>query len=357
MQRLLTLCLTFLLLATASLVLANEDDNAEHTAERTQQMGLSAEQIESIEIVAFEALTPNRDLMHDRWYKRVNGTAHVYDAPGGNHIRTIDEGFNFVTALQEENGWTRINGNEWVQSAQLENTNSVVSSFTGFLLPDEMPTDYIMAWSLVNMYPSPAPGADPSSEFDMIYRYTPIRIYATVEVDGIRWYQIAPDQWVHQYRVAKISPLANVPETVDTDIWVGIDLYEQVVIAYEGGKPVFATLVATGLPRWPTYEGTFHIYYRNPREYMSWGTVGDDFYSLEEVPWTMYFDDGRALHGAYWHDGFGYRRSHGCVNMSITDARWMYEWVREYMGGKNRSADVEEGPAVYVYSSDTYVEQ
>jgi len=55
---------------------------------------------------------------------------------------------------------------------------------------------------------------------------------------------------------------------------------------------------------------------------VSWGTVGEDFYSLEEVPWTMFFDEGRALHGAYWHDSFGYRRSHSCVNLSITDAKW-----------------------------------
>jgi len=136
---------------------------------------------------------------------------------------------------------------------------------------------------------------------------------------------------------------------------VSIDLYEQVVIAYEGASPVFATLVSTGLPRWPTREGLWQIYFRNPRDYMSWGTVGDDFYALEEVPWTMFFDQGRALHGAYWHDGFGYRRSHGCVNMSITDAHWMYTWVAEDMGSF-RSADREEGPEVYVYSSGEYAD-
>jgi lipoprotein-anchoring transpeptidase ErfK/SrfK len=52
-----------------------------------------------------------------------------------------------------------------------------------------------------------------------------------------------------------------------------------------------------------------------------------DAYYLEDVPWTMYFDEARALHGAYWHNGYGYPRSHGCVNLSPGDARWLYEWA------------------------------
>ena len=119
-------------------------------------------------------------------------------------------------------------------------------------------------------------------------------------------------------------------------------------------QPDAATLVATGLPRWPTEEGTFNIYYRRTREPMSWGTPGDDFYALEEVPWTMYFDEGRALHGAYWHDGFGFRRSHGCVNMTITDAHWLYRWVAEEYETLNSPRAEDGGPAVYVYSSGVY---
>lgn len=299
-------------------------------------------------------LPPDQSLMHDRWYHEVIGRVEVYDAPNGNVVRVIEEGFNFVTVLSQENGWAQINPNEYVRSEQLTESNWVVSSFTGVFLPEEG-LDYTMAWVLVNLYPSPEPGANPSEAFEMIYRYTRVNIYETVVIDGERWYLIDEGQWVHQYHVAKILPLKEAPEGVDTELWISLDLYEQVLIAYEGMTPVFATLISTGLPRWPTYEGLFHIYFRNPREHMSWGTVGDDFYSLEEVPWTMFFDHGRALHGAYWHDGFGYRRSHGCVNMSITDSRWLYDWVADHMGSR-RSADVEEGPAVYVYSSDEYEE-
>ena len=62
---------------------------------------------------------------------------------------------------------------------------------------------------------------------------------------------------------------------------------------------------------------------------MSGATTADrsDYYYLEDVPWTMYFDEKRALHGAYWHNGFGYARSHGCVNLSVGDSRWLYDWA------------------------------
>jgi hypothetical protein len=55
---------------------------------------------------------------------------------------------------------------------------------------------------------------------------------------------------------------------------------------------------------------------------------GSDRYYLEDIPWAMFFDQGRAFHGEYWHDHLGYRSSHGCANLSFSDARWLYEWAR-----------------------------
>jgi hypothetical protein len=48
---------------------------------------------------------------------------------------------------------------------------------------------------------------------------------------------------------------------------------------------------------------------------------------VEHVPWVLLFQGHNALHGAYWHDRFGQRRSHGCVNLAPKDARWIFEWV------------------------------
>lgn len=340
------------LMTTALIVSATE--NCEEDAEScdTTEYGISAEEIAlnpepNVELIPF-----NEDLIYDRWYKQVNGTVAVHDAPNGNVIRNIDAGFNFVTALEEQDGWTKINTDEWVQTANLVNAGGSVSRFTGVQLPEE-DLPYTVAWTLVNLYPSKVPGGDPRESNGMHYRYTLVYIYDSVEIDDYRWYQIGENKWVHQFNVAKIQPI-ETPEDVDTDRWISIDLYEQTLIAYEGDRPVFATLIATGLDRWPTREGVYNIYYRKTRKHMSGGVVGDDYYFLEEVPWTMFFDEGRALHGAYWHDAFGYRRSHGCVNLSLTDAHWLYQWVAETFDGKLTSADVEEGPAVYVYSTDQY---
>lgn len=332
-------------------ILVSITTNAETDADGPT-FGLSEAQILAYNAPEFAQPSVDRDLLHDRRYQEVTGNLNVYDAPGGNVIRTLDAGFNFLTVLEvRDDGWTQINRGEWVQSSNLTDANHIVSNFAGIFLPDDMP-EYPVAWMLINAYPSSEPGGDPRESNGLIYRYTRVNIFASVEIEGWRWYQIGPDKWIHQTGVSKVIPIER-PPLVETERWIGIDLYEQNLVVYEGEKPIFATLVATGLPRWPTFEGTFNVYYRRVRHDMSWGTPGDDFYFLEEVPWTMFFDEGRALHGAYWHDGFGYRRSHGCVNMTITDAHWLYNWVAEEFDSLN-SPDIEEGPAVYVYSSGAY---
>jgi lipoprotein-anchoring transpeptidase ErfK/SrfK len=213
---------------------------------------------------------------------------------------------------------------------------------------------------LVDTYASTIPGVEATEDDPnavLLKKYDRINIYSSttvVDENGKEriWYQVGPNQWLHQFNVSKFEALKTLPEGVDTDLWFAIDVYEQNVTMYRGTTPVFITLTGTGLDRWPTYEGLFHIYFRNERENMSWGTVGDDYYLIEEVPWTMYFDGGRALHGAYWHNAYGYRRSHGCVNLSITDAHYIYEQVDAFLGEDAGSS--VDGPAVYVFSSGTY---
>lgn len=349
------LCILSLCLITFSTATAQDECNNEEATcpvNPPEVTGLDKGTIESYSGPATVALSIAERFLHDRRYQQVEGILNIYDAPNGNIIRVLDEGYNFLTVLNmREDGWTQINHNEWVLSAQLTDTNHIISRFTGVLLPEPMP-QYPIAWMLVNAYPASSPGEDPSEVNGLLPRYTQINIFASVEINGWTWYQIGVDKWVHQTSVARITPVER-PESIQTKRWLSIDLYEQTLVAYEESRPLFATLVSTGLPRWPTHEGTFHIYYRQTRHDMSWGIPGDDFYYLEEVPWTMFFDEGRALHGAYWHDGFGYRRSHGCVNLSISDANWLYHWVAEDFSRMN-SPDIEEGPAVYVYSSGEY---
>ncbi len=313
-----------------------------------ETVGVTPEEIKAYPEPNVTRLYGNTTLINDRIYRRVNDAIEIYDAPNGDYKSTLGQGFNFVTVLQFMDGWAEISQDAWVRADQL-NEDVAQSTYAGVLLPEES-LPYTAAWVLVNLYPSRTPGGDPSEANELLLRYTLVNIYTSVELDGWRWYQVGDDQWVHQTKVAKILPLER-NEEINTEKWVSVDLYEQVAIAYEGETPVYATLISSGLADWPTNEGLFHIYVRYPRAIMSGGFDQPDFYYLEEVPWTMYFDEDIALHGAYWHDGFGYRRSHGCVNMSITDAHWLYEFTASEFDFEVAN---DTGAAVLVYSSDDY---
>jgi hypothetical protein len=68
----------------------------------------------------------------------------------------------------------------------------------------------------------------------------------------------------------------------------------------------------------------------------------------------MYFYRGYGLHGAYWHDGFGSGRSHGCVNLSPRDARWLFDWASPSLPeGRQAMLSKEDSPGTWVYVYST----
>jgi hypothetical protein len=285
-------------------------------------------------------LAPNMEEISKFAFRRiVGGEATIYDAPGGNPIGTIAKGFNYVSVTGQQGDWIKINDGQWMPASQLAIARP--SEFTGVYLDGGLA--YPMAWMLVSGYPSRAPGTAPDQSQPIIERYTRLNIFATTEVDGWQWYLVGPEQWVKQTSVARVLFVDRPPQVKGR--WFAVDLYEQVMVAYDDDTPVFATLVSSGLEDWPTNEGIFNVWSRQTNGNMSGAEGGADFYSLENVPWVMYFDDAISLHGTYWHDGFGYRHSHGCVNLTITDAYWAYNWSLD--GGY-------EHPYVYVYSSGQY---
>jgi hypothetical protein len=287
-------------------------------------------------------------VIYDRIYRKLNGGVNIHDAPGGTIITTMGPGFSYITVNEVQGDWTRIDEGQWVQNSALTD-DVLVSRFGGVLLPDEA-LPYPMAWTMRHLRPASVPGGDEDDNNPFLYRYTRVNLYTYVELDGKRWYQIGENQWVHQFDVAKLTPIER-PADIDTEKWVGVDLYEQTLIAYEGNTPVFSTLVSSGLKEWSTNEGLFHVYLRFARTTMSGAYQEPDFYFLQEVPWTQYFDGDIALHGTYWHDGFGYRHSHGCVNLSITDAKWLFDWGASEL---DYTVANDTGMAVYVYSSGAY---
>jgi len=109
--------------------------------------------------------------------------------------------------------------------------------------------------------------------------------------------------------------------------WIHVRLSEQTLVAYEGSRAVFATIIASGQPGFDTPTGLFRIHAKHLSTTMDGSAGTDEAYSIEDVPWTMYFEGSYALHGAFWHDRFGQVRSHGCVNLAPEDARWLFRWA------------------------------
>jgi LysM repeat protein len=101
-----------------------------------------------------------------------------------------------------------------------------------------------------------------------------------------------------------------------------VDLSEQSVYVYQDGTLLRQFLASTGLPATPTVQGNFTI----QRKYVSSRMTGPG-YDLPGVPYSMYFYQGYALHGTYWHSNFGQPMSHGCVNLRTADAEWLYQFA------------------------------
>ncbi|NEP00766.1 MAG: L,D-transpeptidase [Symploca sp. SIO2E9] len=106
--------------------------------------------------------------------------------------------------------------------------------------------------------------------------------------------------------------------------WIQINLTEQLLIAWEGSEQVYLVKVSTGKESTPTLTGTFAIESKRPLDRMR----GED-YDVPDVPYAMYYDRGYAIHGAYWHRKFGTPVSHGCINVAVDHAEWLFDWASE----------------------------
>ena len=172
-----------------------------------------------------------------------------------------------------------------------------------------------------------------------------------VELEGGGW--VADDE-VSRVDLAKKMPgWANEGEK-----WIDINVTRQVLVAYEGTKPVYATLVSTGeaglddpTKTKATKRGIFRIHTKYVTATMDSRVVGEEF-ELRDVPYVQYFTEGYALHAAYWHDVFGQPKSHGCINLAPEDARRLFFWTGPAVpaGWHGASAGGKAGTVVFIHS-------
>lgn len=144
---------------------------------------------------------------------------------------------------------------------------------------------------------------------------------------GVLYAEIVPDTPTPENFVPTAAPAAvDVPPDVTApgEHWIDVDLTQQRVYAYAGDTIVNSFLVSTGTWDHPTVTGKYKIWIK-----LRYTDMAGPGYYLPDVPYTMYFYGGYGLHGTYWHSNFGTPMSHGCVNLSIPDAAWLYDFAYE----------------------------
>jgi len=168
--------------------------------------------------------------------------------------------------------------------------------------------------------------------------------------DGTPWYQLTSQlseslvYYVHREHLRLIQDFEYLPTSIHVppeQKHIQISLNDQTLSAFEGEKLVYRTKISSGLGykevnlkdpnATATPRGTFYVASKYPSKHMGGviATGAPGSYTLPGVPWTTFFifNTGVAFHGTYWHNNFGNKMSHGCVNMRNNDAKWIFRWV------------------------------
>ena len=220
--------------------------------------------------------------------------------------------------------YIRLYSGEWMRASPI-----AYSDFQGLLFSETPQNSF--GWIVDTAQVVSAPGYNSPKTGKTLIREDVVQIYDVQPADKTDWYMIGLDQWVERRYIRQVRINTTPPEGVSGDQWIDVDLYDQTLAVYENRQLIFATMVASGGEPFFTRPGVFQIYEKDKTETMSGSFEADrsDYYYLEDVPWTMYFDEARALHGAYWRAWFGYEGTHGCVNLSIGDSAWLFNWAQQ----------------------------
>jgi hypothetical protein len=205
----------------------------------------------------------------------------------------------------------------WMDGADLQFLTP--STFSGILPASGVTLRF--GWVLEETQSSDATGAP-------IQTYTRYRVVLEIPVMAQKpgYLSIGTNEWLPEDKVAIVNPRVPADAGADTCRFIHANLAEQTLTVYDNCRLVFATLISSGANSW-TFEGRFTIL--NKVEYglitaPEWSTSE---YYIQGVPYFMTYDLDFGFHGAYWHDNFGKAASHGCINLSPADAKWLYDWA------------------------------
>jgi hypothetical protein len=170
---------------------------------------------------------------------------------------------------------------------------------------------------------------------DHVDRFTIVELTGKdVVIDNRHYWETKDGYWMKDVEGTRSKPGPPPPDLGPNEKWIDVNLSTQTLVAFEGQKPVYATIVSTGRHNdkdpskdHRTKTGSFRIREKHIAATMDDDSASDGPYSIQDVPWIMYFHAGIALHGAFWHSMFGHERSHGCVNLEPYDAKNLFQWA------------------------------
>lgn len=298
------------------------------------------------------AFSPPISLPHDEssptFGRVIDEVIQVYDAPSfsGNAVQSYSQDCILFVNETVKGDEEPAHNQDWCRIGELGYVHSALLQPVAILLntPQQgLPAEGILAQVTVPFTDAfETPSRDEPAVFRHYYASTHWVGQLVIDKYDHPWYCVQDDRLksrkfyvsaVHlrifpRDELAPISPDMKVDEKR-----IEVRLGEQTVIAYERDYPVFVSRVSTAdthtNPKWVTPLGEYKIYYKRPSQHMASSEPSFGEYDYPGVPWICYFTEkGHAFHGVYWHNDFGKPRSHGCVNLSPKDAKWLYLWTR-----------------------------
>jgi hypothetical protein len=277
---------------------------------------------------AIDDLATNGKRLPQRYaFIRFDGTrayAHPSDYFRNDYVEAFGKSFGIVVTgekFYEGIAFVRTRRHLWIERGSVHFVEG--SPFRGQKLRRGDPLDF--AW--VSIRPAKVFERPQGRALRTVKRHTVVRI----ERSQGAWAKLEGGGWMKLAALAQ-PKRTSPPDGVGlSDRWIDVDIDQQTLVAYEGETPLFATLVSTGrnTNQSATPLGVFQIWVKLDYSDMDdlERTDIEKNYAIQDVPWVQFFQGSYGFHAAFWHNDFGRRRSHGCINLSPADARYLFSFT------------------------------
>lgn len=271
--------------------------------------------------------------LYERDPSRPDGVREIQKLPRGSALAVVGSWTARIGDCDAERFGLLTNG-RFVRASELEAARG--SSFSGYAIDaeHELPVAFVVKRGVSNF----------KLESDRLAKDEPLEYHQIIPLGGknknynqSKIWAMDDEHWLREQDVTIVHRRLRYPDFAKDGVrWIDISVICNTLVAYEGKKPMFATLVSTGRDRVLdnppadaaiTKLGTFEI----TNKHVTWLAApperAAERYSVFDLPWAIELSSGQALFGAYWHDRFGMERGPGDIALSPADARWVFDFV------------------------------